>query len=114
VLPDPLVEHGPPRDEAEAEAGVDHGEPATGELGGADKSAGDAGPAQSLQPADVGANEGLWIAADTIDGGSRPLQMQRWTIDAALTCDIQDVAVRGLRPAEAGKPLYLAILNGAR
>ena len=32
-----------------------------------------AGPAQRLQPADVGANEGLGIAADTVDGSSRPL-----------------------------------------
>ncbi len=34
-----------------------------------------AGPAQRLQPADVRANEGLGIAADTVDGSSRPLQM---------------------------------------
>ena len=31
-----------------------------------------AGPAQRLQPADVGANEGLGIAADTVDGGVAP------------------------------------------
>jgi hypothetical protein len=29
------------------------------------------GPAQRLQPANVGANEGLGIAADTVDGGAR-------------------------------------------
>ena len=34
-----------------------------------------AGPAQRLQPADMGADEGLGIAADTVDGSSRPLQM---------------------------------------
>ena len=43
-----------------------------------------AGPAQRLQPADVGANEGLGIAADAVDGGSRPLQMLGRAIDASL------------------------------
>ena len=36
-----LFERGPPRDEAESEAIVDHREPAAGQLGGADKLAGD-------------------------------------------------------------------------
>ena len=39
-------------------------------------------PAQRLQPANVGGNEGLGIAADTVDGGSRPLQMLGRPIDA--------------------------------
>src|SRR5882762_7975872 len=56
-----------------------------------------AGPTQRFQPANVGANEGLGIAADTVDGGSRPLQMLGRAIDAFLPCDIQDVAVRGTR-----------------
>ena len=43
-----------------------------------------AGPAQRLQPADVGANEGLGIAADAVDGSSRPLQMLGRAIDASL------------------------------
>jgi hypothetical protein len=33
-----------------------------------------AGPAQRLQPADMGENEGLRIAADAVDGGQRPLR----------------------------------------
>jgi hypothetical protein len=43
------------------------------------------GPAQRLQPANVGANEGLGIAADTVDGGSGPLQMLGRAIDASFT-----------------------------
>jgi hypothetical protein len=42
-------------------------------------------PAQRLQPAGVGANEGLGIAADTIDGGSRLRQMLGRAIGASLT-----------------------------
>ena len=61
-----------------------------------------AGPAQRLQPADVGADEGLGIAADTVDGGARPLQMLGRAIDAFLTCDIHDVAVCGARPGRSG------------
>jgi hypothetical protein len=61
-----------------------------------------AGPAQRLQPADMGANEGLGITADTVDGTSRPLQMLGRAIDASLTCDIHDVAVRGTRPGRGG------------
>jgi hypothetical protein len=34
-----------------------------------------AGPTQRLQPADVRANEGLGIAADTVDGVARPLKV---------------------------------------
>src|SRR5712671_5811357 len=60
-----------------------------------------AGPTQRFQPADVRANEGLGIAADTVDGTSRPLQMLGRAIDASLTCDIQDVAVRGARTGGA-------------
>jgi hypothetical protein len=56
-----------------------------------------AGPTQRFQPADVRPNEGLGIAADTVDRTSRPLQMLGRAIDASLTCDIQDVAVRGAR-----------------
>ena len=36
-----------------------------------------AGPAQRLQPSDMGANEGLGITPNAVDGGSRPLQMHR-------------------------------------
>jgi heme/copper-type cytochrome/quinol oxidase subunit 2 len=61
-----------------------------------------AGPAQRLQPADVRANEGLGIAADPVDGTSRPLQMPGRAIDRSLTCDIQDVAVRSARPGRGG------------
>ena len=41
-----------------------------------------AGPAQRLQPADVGADERLRVAAHAVDGGARPLQMRRRPIDA--------------------------------
>src|SRR5450631_1561816 len=61
-----------------------------------------AGPTQRFQPADVGANEGLGIAADTVDGSSRPLEMLGRAIDASLTCDIQDVAVCGARSGRGG------------
>jgi hypothetical protein len=37
-----------------------------------------------------------------VDRGARPLQMHGQTIDASLTCDIQDVAVRGARTGRSG------------
>jgi hypothetical protein len=61
-----------------------------------------AGPAQSLKSADVGADEGLGIAADTVDGGARLLQVLGRTIDTSLICDIQDVLVRGARTGRGG------------
>ena len=61
-----------------------------------------AGPAQRLQPADMGANEGLRVAADAVDGGARPLQMLGRTIDAPFAGDIHDIAVRGARPGRGG------------
>jgi hypothetical protein len=60
-----------------------------------------AGPTQRFQPADVRANEGLGIAADTVDRTLRPLQMLGRAIDASLTCDIEDIAVRGARTGRA-------------
>ena len=61
-----------------------------------------AGPAQRLQPADVGTDVGLGIAADAVDGGARPLQMLGRTIDAFLAGNVQDVAVCGARTGRAG------------
>ena len=37
-----------------------------------------AGPAQRLQPPDMRADECLGLAADAVDGGTRPLQMRGW------------------------------------
>jgi len=48
------------------------------------------GPAQRLQPADMGANKGLGIAADAVDRGARPLQMRGWASGRTVP--------RGLRP----------------
>ncbi len=50
----------------------------------------------------MGADEGLGIAADTVDGSSRPLQMLGRTIDAFIAGDIHDVAVCGSRPGRGG------------
>ena len=50
----------------------------------------------------MGANEGLGVAADAVDGGARPLQMVGRAIDAFWTCDIYDVAVCGARPGRGG------------
>jgi hypothetical protein len=61
-----------------------------------------AGPTQRLQAANVGANEALRIAADTIDGCSRPLKMLGRAIDASFPGDIHDVAVRGARTGRGG------------
>lgn len=55
-------------------------------------------PARRLQPADMGANEGLWVAAEAVDGSSRPLQTFGRTIDAFVTCNIHNIAVCGARP----------------
>src|SRR5882724_7572599 len=55
VLPDAVVEHGLPRHEAEAEPavaaqGFEHGEPAAGELSGADELAGNVSAGNSGPP----------------------------------------------------------------
>ena len=44
-----------------------------------------ADPTQRFQPADVRANECLGIAAEAVDGSSRPLQMLGRAIDASLS-----------------------------
>ena len=84
VLADALVEHGLPRHEAEAEAAlIDHGEPAAGELGGADKlaadiSAGNGGP--PFQSAFGGER-----LAGTFDvGGLKPLDQILGRTDTAV------------------------------
>jgi hypothetical protein len=71
-------------------------------------------PAQRLQSADVRANEGLGIAADVVDGTSRPLQMLGRPIDASLTCDIQDVAARGPGGAEPATTIMPRPTSSAR
>src|SRR5260370_31994826 len=55
-------------------------------------------PAQGLQPADMGADECLGIAADAVDSSSRPLQMQGWTIDAPFASYVDDIPVGGALP----------------
>src|SRR6266436_5688198 len=55
-----------------------------------------------FQPTGVGADEGLGITADAIDGGGRLLQMLDRTIDAFLPGNGQDVAVSGARTGRTG------------
>src|SRR5258708_12894851 len=59
-------------------------------------------PAQGLQPADMGANKSLRVAADAVDSSSRPLQMLGRAVDTFLTGDISNVAVCGARPWRGG------------
>src|SRR5262249_5481223 len=50
-------------------------------------------PPQRLQPADVGADERLGIAADATYRGPGAFQMSRRTIDAFLTSQVRDVSI---------------------
>src|SRR5258708_15912460 len=59
-------------------------------------------PAQGLQPADMGANKSLRVAADAVDSSSRPLPLLARAVDTFLTGDISNVAVCGARPWRGG------------
>ena len=73
------------------------------------------GPAQRLQPADVGANEGLGIATDAVDGSSRPLQMLGRAIDASFTGYVDDVGRgAGLGGAEPATTIIPRPTSSAR
>jgi hypothetical protein len=61
-----------------------------------------ASPTQRFQPADMGANEGLRIATDTVDGGSRPLQMLGRAIDALCVPKTSNPTIVVMKSAKDG------------
>src|ERR1019366_7251029 len=76
-----------------------------------------AGPAQRFQPADMGADESVRVAAHVFDSVVRPLQMYGRAIGALRIGDIHDVAVGRAWTGRAGAGRYdhaPANLLGAR